>query len=579
MEACCAMNRRNVLVSALLVLFAAFSVPAAAVEKIESFDAEIEVLTDGRLEVVERISARSEGRRIKRGIYRDLKLTFTDLEGVGHSAAYEILEVTRDGRPENWFTKRREDSLRVYIGQKSVLLDDGVHDYVIRYVTDYQLGFGETHDSLYWNVTGNDWEFLIGGASATIRLPADDPDIDFRAYTGLTGSRDENARLSRNGRSLTARTNSGLNYNEGLTVFASWPAGSVVRPEGIARFRKLPGLTGVFSHVSRWVNNGIATLFAMALALGGMGWLWGRRPGIDRRTGVRSTPPRELGPAATRWVSKGSYDAGTLNAALVSLASKGRIRINEQVTDGFFGSSSDLSIEKLDSVSGPALTAGETAVLNTLFSASRNTVPVSRSQHLLWQRVSDKLKRRMDADYASEFFEKDTDLMFKGGVVVAILFGGWVLIGTPSTSWVPIVIGAVVMFLLFCFLISSRTETGAQVNHEIGRFRNYLVGDYPNAPPVDAREWEALLPYAVALDVTQQWTERAGSGSAQPKWYSGSRFASLGIADALSGLTDDLGTGVARSSRVESGSSSTDSGSSGGGSSGGGGGGGGGGGW
>lgn len=573
MEACRAMNRQNVFVSALLVLIAVFSVPAAAIEKIESFDAEIEVLTDGRLEVVERISARSEGDRIKRGIFRDLKLTFTDLDGVGHSAAYEILEVTRDGLPEHWFTKRRKDSLRIYVGQKSVLLEHGVHDYVIRYITDYQLGFGKTHDSLYWNVTGNDWEFLIGGASATIRLPADDSDVDFRAYTGLAGSKEENARVSRSGRELTARTNSGLNYNEGLTVFASWPAGSVVRPEGVARFRKLPGLTGAFSLASRWINNGIATLIAMALALGSMAWLWGRQTGVERRSGVRSTPPRRLGPAATRWVSEGSYGAFVLNAALVSLASKGRVRIIEQEVDGVFGSSSNLSVEKLDAVNGPALTAGEEAVLGTLFSADRRTVPVSRTQHTLWERVSDSLEERLDADYRSEFFETDTDLMFKGVVVVALLFGGWLFIGTPGETWVGIVIGAAVLLVLFISMISARTATGAQVEHEIGRFKKYLTGDYLNAPPVDAREWEELLPYAVALDVTEEWTARAGSGSAKPVWYSGARFAALEVGDALSGLTDDLGSGVARSSIAESESSSSSGGSSGGGGGGGGGGG------
>jgi len=575
------MNRQNVLVCALLVLIAALSVPAAAIEKLESFDVEIEVLTDGRLEVVERISARAEGNRIKRGIYRDLKLTFTDLDGTGHSAAYEILEVTRDGQPEHWFTNRLEDSLRVYIGQKSVLLKPGVYDYLIRYVTDYQLGFSDSHDSLYWNVTGNDWEFSIGGASATITLPGNDPDIDFRAYTGASGSKSENARVARRGRVLTAHTNSGLNYQEGLTVFVRWPAGSVIRPEGVARFRKLPGIMGALNHISGWIHNGIATLVAIALTLCGMGWLWGRAPGVDRRSGVRSTPPRKLGPAATRWVSEGSYDAGTLKAALVSLASKGRLRIREEETDGFFGTSSSLSVEKLDVTTGPAMTAGEAAVMNTLFSASQSVVPISTSRRLLWQRVSDSLKHRMDTDYAAEFFEKDTDLKFKAGMVVAVLFGGWLLLGTPSRSWVPIVIGAVIMFLLFCALISSRTASGAQVNHEIKRFRKYLAGDYPNAPPVDAQEWETLLPYAVALDVTEEWTERAGSGSTQPVWYSGSRFATLGITEALSSLTDDLGVGVARSSS-EQGSSSHDSGGGGGGgggSSGGGGGGGGGGGW
>lgn len=559
----------------LLLTLAAFSVSASALEHITRFHVEIDVLEDGRLEVTERIYVVAEGKRIKRGIYRDLKLSFTDLNGNSHAAGYEVLEVTRDGAPENWFTERSSDSLRIYLGQKSVLLNKGEYGYTIRYLTDYQLGFGPTHDSLYWNVTGNDWDFLISSASAEIRLPSDVNDVQFAAFTGALGSTDEDATVSQSSNILRVKTLSSLPPREGLTIRAKWPAGSITRPEGVARFRKLPGVSGILHTVTNLIGNGVATVIALALALIGAGRLWGREPAIERSAGVRSNPPLRLGPAATRWVERGSYDAQTLKAALVSLAAKGRLMITEEEKDGIFGTTQTLTVEKIEVASGPSLTNAESAVFNTMF-AGRTQLPISRSEFATWERVSDALELKLEADYESEFFDRNTDLMFKAGIGAAVLFGLWMLIRPDHvTSWMWVAILSVVMVLIFCACINSRTSAGAQAKHEIDRFKRYLEGDYPNPPPIDAKQWGELLPYAIALDVTEQWTERAGSGSTQPSWYSGSRFASLGITKALTGLDDELGSSVARSSRPESSSSS----GGGGGSSGGGGGGGGGGGW
>jgi uncharacterized membrane protein len=113
-----------------------------------------------------------------------------------------------------------------------------------------------------------------------------------------------------------------------------------------------------------------------------------------------------------------------------------------------------------------------------------------------------------------------------------------------------------------------------------------------NPPERTPELFEKFLPYALALDVEQQWAEqfagvidaagtapgsgRTGSGF-RPVWYSG------GALDrGLSGFGSSLGgafSGAIASASTAPGSRGGSSGSSGGGSSGGGGGGGGGGGW
>jgi uncharacterized membrane protein len=105
-----------------------------------------------------------------------------------------------------------------------------------------------------------------------------------------------------------------------------------------------------------------------------------------------------------------------------------------------------------------------------------------------------------------------------------------------------------------------------------------------NPPEKTPQLFEAFLPFALALGVDQEWSERFASVLAairdqdgrkyQPSWYNG-RWSSSNLSKTTSKLSGSLNTAI--SSSVSAPGSS--SGGGGGGSSGGGGGGGGGGGW
>jgi hypothetical protein len=79
--------------------------------------------------------------------------------------------VLKDGEAEPWRTEDRGNGVRVYMGSGDVTLLPGEYTYSLTYRTDRQLGFFERHDELYWNATGNAWEFPIKAASATVALP------------------------------------------------------------------------------------------------------------------------------------------------------------------------------------------------------------------------------------------------------------------------------------------------------------------------------------------------------------------------------------------------------------------------
>jgi hypothetical protein len=80
------------------------------------------------------------------------------------------------------------NGVRVRIGSAGRSVNSGLHEYVIRYRTTRQIGFFDSYDELYWNVTGNGWTFPIEVAEARINLP---DKVEFKQtafYTGAQGT-------------------------------------------------------------------------------------------------------------------------------------------------------------------------------------------------------------------------------------------------------------------------------------------------------------------------------------------------------------------------------------------------------
>src|SRR6187402_934456 len=175
----------------LLLAFAMGVGTAQSQERILSFDSVVAVHADGHLDVTETIVVRAEGSRIRRGIYRDFPTRYVDGNGLRHSVGFTVQSLQRDGQPEPWFTEPLPNGVRVNFGDDDFLPTPGDFSYVLSYRTERKLGFFDDHDELYWNATGNGWEFAIERATASISLPQAVAASELRvdAYTGATGSR------------------------------------------------------------------------------------------------------------------------------------------------------------------------------------------------------------------------------------------------------------------------------------------------------------------------------------------------------------------------------------------------------
>ena len=217
----------------LLLLLAA---AAGADERILGFDSTIRVMSDGWIEVTEEITVRSEGNRIRRGIYRDIPLEYYDGNN-RYEVQIDPLLVMRNDASEAFHVVQSSRDIRIYFGRSDRYIDPGVHRYVFRYRANRMLGFFDEHDELYWNVTGFEWEFPIDAASARVEFDfdVDTNAVSHEAYTGPFGARgrDYTSQLNHDG-SVDFTANSPLSSLNGLTIVVGWPKGHVDEPTDVA---------------------------------------------------------------------------------------------------------------------------------------------------------------------------------------------------------------------------------------------------------------------------------------------------------------------------------------------------------
>lgn len=610
-------------------------------EYITSFDSWIDVEESGTIKVVETIEVIARGNKIKRGIYRDFPTDYRTPSGSRMKVGFKVLAVQRDGESEPYHTREQKNGVRVYIGQKDVFINPGKHTFTIIYETDRQVGFFEGYDELYWNVTGNGWDFAIEKASATLNLPRQAIINQHSVYTGPQGSTASHAVAKViSGSEMHFETTKPLGVREGLTFAAAWQKGVIVEPElkDKAAFFFRDNHLLIYSAVG----------FTFLLLYYFLVWIRvGKDPAPDAII-PRFNPPSGFSPAAARFVMRMGFDNKAFAAALVNLGVKQYLSIDED--------KGTYTLKRSDDVSKTKLSRGERKIAGKLF-AGADTVVLKQGNHAKIRGAITALQKSLQTDFEKLHFKRNRKhmvpgviltvvlivLMFlayrnsevalfmsvwltgwtagcyallvkvfnawkvaitkssgfveKGGAAFLTLFslpfvGGWITgftILVVETSIVAVSALTVVLVVNFLFyhLLKAPTIKGRRVMDKLDGLKMFLTVaekdrlNLLNPPEKTPELFEKMLPWALALDVEQQWSEQfsdilaraAVDGTYSPTWYTGHHSFTPTT------LASSLGTGFTTSISASSTAPGSSSGSGGGGSSGGGGGGGGGGGW
>jgi hypothetical protein len=622
----------------LIICLSVFFTPIAIYaqqERILSFDSRIDIMTDGDVVVTETIRVVAAGKKIRRGIYRDFPTHYRNNHGNRVTVRFEVLEVLRDNRPEAYHTEQQSNGMRVYMGNKDVNLQPGETTYTLVYRTDRQIGFFDEYDELYWNVTGNGWDFVIETVRAVVQLPRGAEVVQYAAYTGPVGADGKDFTIGRTGDDFSFSTTRALAPREGLTIAVAWPKGVVTEPDTAERIGYLLGDNrGLVVALC-----GLILLFAYYLSA----WLKVGRDPIGGAIIPRYVPPKGISPAGMRYVQKMGFDKKALAVAVVSMAVKGFLTIAED-SDG------DYSLEITGSQSS-SLSAGEAKVARHLFPPGRRAITLAKSSHKKVGAAVKALRTSLSGEYEKAYFLRNTryfipgiaiSVLTLGGIILTasmapvamfmmVWLSGWsagvyVLSATVIAAWrsrkvagamaitlfalpffggeifgigvlasaigfpsLILFLGIVAANIVFYHLLKAPTLAGRRLMDDIGGLKLYMrVAEQErmnllNPPDRTPEHFEALLPCAMALDVENDWNEQFADVLAKaavdpasgrhhtPSWYSGRT--------PFTGLAASLGGSFAGAVSASSSSPGSSSGSGGGGSSGGGGGGGGGGGW
>lgn len=313
--------------AAMAVLFCLLApVPGALVasaqsERILLFDAAAVFDPTGTLEVTEIITVRAAGGRIKRGIFRTLPNVWDRADGKRFALEYAITGVLRDGKKEPYRERKSGENLFIYIGDKDVVLSPGIYRYTITYTVRNHFSRFPDWDEMYWNVTGNQWEFPIDKVKFRL-LFRDAPGAAPRAmpmrsldlYTGKLDAKGKNARRLPDG---SIETTARLGIKEGLTIAWTWPRDLLA---GAPDPREYSPLKIFFLPNAKTAVLWLAPLLiALYFCVAGLK----TRPGPMPEVIPLFRAPENLSPGMLRYVVKRKYDTTAFAADLLRLVSMG----------------------------------------------------------------------------------------------------------------------------------------------------------------------------------------------------------------------------------------------------------------
>jgi len=549
------------------LVVASVSVFAQDDERILSYVSDITVNPDASLTVTEKITVRAKGEAIRRGIYRDFPTNYKTAWHARFTTTFEVLEVLRDGNPEPYHTQGQTNGTRLYIGDKDVFLTPGEYEYAIKYRTDHQLAYWDNDDELYWNVTGNGWEFPIDAVEARVHLPrgVDYGKVKLNAYTGVQGSEEQDYEASVDSfGAIIFKTTRPLASYEGLTISTTFQKGLVLQPKW----------SDVLRH---WAQSNRALRFCtvgvlLTLAYYIFAWfLVGRDPAAGEKV-VRSEPPKGISPAAARFLMRMRFDHHTFVSALVNLAVKQYVRIDE--------SGETFTITRLKAPDDGCSLEEKSLLMSLL--PNEGSIVLKNKNHSRISKAISACHDTLRNQYEKQYFINNYGYFLPGlllalaTIVIALVMSPmqpagslaflviWISIwsmgctvlgfavvtawrsaftgvgnflgalfitafATPffaaevfvlvmifgtSIVWVlPFVVVLLVLNTYFYQLLKAPTRLGRRALDEIEGFRAYLMGDVANPyrvatakPALD--EYNIFFPYAIAMGIDDEWAKR-----------------------------------------------------------------------
>ncbi|RYG33736.1 MAG: DUF2207 domain-containing protein, partial [Chitinophagaceae bacterium] len=257
---------------------------------------------------------------IKRGIVRDFPTLYKDTNDYWTERGFSVKNISKNGEKEDYKKEKLNNGYRLMIGKESVILPDGVYNYVIEYETDRQVIFTPEKDELYWNVNGNGWVFSADTVSCVIHFPAGAKIGDHTCYTGPSGATESDCttkQLSDNEISFANKKK--FESYEGLTVAVAIQKGIISAPSGVSNTYNFLKANYIFPLLS------VTLVFFLFYYF----FVWYKK-GRDPKKGViypQFSPPPGIEAAEAGYILNQKFGSHLFAAALIECAVKKQLKI------------------------------------------------------------------------------------------------------------------------------------------------------------------------------------------------------------------------------------------------------------
>ncbi len=406
-------------------------------EQIYLFDSDITVNTDGTITVVETITLQANHQKIRRGIYRDIPFSFSE--------SVTPLSLEMDGKPHPFFTESKQSVRRVNFGNND-FIPRGQHTYTFTYTFTGAIDFYKKYDELYWNVTGNEWDFTIDKARVHISFPAQVrvQQNGISRYTGFKGSQ---ANYTEKTGYLTYETTRPLHPREGFTIAIPFDKGVIQKPSIFQSLRTFISPASIIALI----------LLAALLIYFITTWM---AVGIDPSYLVvpQYEPPQGISPMFMRYLCEQNLDTTTLACGLLSLVMKGNIEINASPEQGSTAESVFKQLGIMSHVKSrdtQHLSADEILLLDLLFPKPTDTVELGLKIASQWKTITEQLKKHLKQ--AAQFYVISNTAYIRKAVIGVILLGivPFLLLGQMGPVFLFLNLHFSACFLLVPMMVSN----------------------------------------------------------------------------------------------------------------------------
>ena len=540
---------------------------------ITAYDVDIYVTEGNVLKVTEKIDTNFKS--AKHGIIRNIPLTGTVRRSDGSKGSFRAkisnIKVSDNYTKTTSFTNGQK-LVELKIGDADTTLR-GNKSYTISY--DYALGDDKVsdYDELYYNIIGTQWDTTISNVTFSIHMPKDFDTSKIGFTHGTQGSsQTDGITYEVDGNTITGEYNSDLSSYNGLTVRIELPEGYFV-----------------IKDYQKYIDYAVIALFIGLVVITFVLWL---KNGKDRPVveTVEFYPPEDLNSAELAQVYKGEVRGQDVTSLLIYLANKGYLKIKEEDKKGLISTYKAITFVKLKEYDGENYS--EKTFFDGIFKYG-DEVPISKLEDRFYvtqgkivnhinskkniEKVIDKKSRKSktittvfeflvlivtcltlgmapggisNSLFSLRFVICSLAMIkagvgfFKkkeaGGIVVGAMlifmsfcffFSSQTMVlvesdGFSSADWLVLGIGVVSIILLIIFeaIMPARTEYGTKMLGKIRGFKRFLETarkeELERLVEENPSYFYDILPYTYVLGVSSKWIKKFETMNLRsPDWY------------------------------------------------------------